>query len=65
MLARRESGKMLAARVARHSGSPVSSRPQSQVMLPSVATCAPAQHQLSATDYSHPGGVEHCDFLLP
>ena len=29
MLATRESGKMLAARVARHSGSPVSSRPTS------------------------------------
>jgi hypothetical protein len=37
-LARRDSGKMLAARVATHRGSPVSSRPQSHVLDPSVAT---------------------------
>ena len=37
-LARRDSGKMLAARVATHKGSPVSSRPQSHVLDPSVAT---------------------------
>ena len=37
-LTNRDRGKMFAARVARQRGSPVSSRPQSHVIDPSVAT---------------------------
>ncbi len=37
-LANRDRGKMFAARVARQRGSPVSTRPQSHVIDPSVAT---------------------------